>query len=128
MMKFEPLTLAVRRDVLDALQRRDAARPRDDERPLAGELLRDGQADALARPGDHGNLVSKAPGPWPRQYGRPRRKLGAGLNLTALLCHEGCDGVADDLSARLDASRVHHGEDVGVARGPECGEVDDQAE
>ena len=37
----------------------DAARPRDDERALAGELVDDGQANALARAGDNGDLVRK---------------------------------------------------------------------
>jgi hypothetical protein len=41
-----------RRDVLEAFERADRARPGDDERALGDEFLDDREPDALARSGD----------------------------------------------------------------------------
>jgi hypothetical protein len=46
-----------RRDALETLERADAARSGDDLGALRGQLARHGQADALARTGDHDDLV-----------------------------------------------------------------------
>jgi hypothetical protein len=46
-------------DAFEAVQGRHGARPGDDVRALGGELVGHGQADALARPGDHRDLAGQ---------------------------------------------------------------------